>query len=174
MLTHWSYVFLALKPLIWWSNVELEAITITTILPCPILNQVTASHLKIDYLVNFITSTNDNLGSDVNVNNFNKNVNDFTQITDILSGFPNEFTHCYGIIELVNIGSGHGLLWLVTEPLSEPTLTYHQWVLKNSPQETSITKMSMKMTSLKLQPHFPGFNELTNHSLGEAEIFWEN
>ena len=35
----------------------------------------------------------------------------------------------YGVIELVNIGSGNGLVLSSTKPLPEPMMTYHQWGL---------------------------------------------
>ena len=46
--------------------------------------------------------------------------------------FVQALIHCglvmpYDDIELVNIGSGNGLVPDGTKPLSEPMLTYHQW-----------------------------------------------
>ena len=52
-------------------------------------------------------------------------VSDFNQITLF------DLTHCglvttYGDIDLVNIGSGNGLMPDGTKPLPEQMLTYHQ------------------------------------------------
>ena len=73
----------------------------------------------------------------------------------------------------VNIGSGNGLLPDGTKPLPEPMLTYHQW--GNAPFmwgqfQPSITKISLKITSLKFIPNLPGANELKTQTWSSLHL----
>ena len=69
----------------------------------------------------------------------------------------------------VNTGSGNDLLPDGTKPLPEPVLAYQQWgpvtiIRGKSSQATyhlSITKISLKITYLKVCSALPGINELT-------------
>ena len=69
----------------------------------------------------------------------------------------------------VNIGLGNGLLPDGTKPLPKPMLTDHQWspsdihtkAISQKMPLTSITKICLKITHLKLHSNFPGANELT-------------
>ena len=60
----------------------------------------------------------------------------------------------------VNIGSGNGVLPDGTKPLPEPMLIDHMRAIRQEISQTSITKIRLKITSLKFHSNFPGANEL--------------
>ena len=59
---------------------------------------------------------------------------------------------------LLNIGSGNGLVPDGTKPLPKPMFSITE-VVRHYPVDI-ITKIYWNRTRLKLQPHFPGVNEL--------------
>ena len=86
-------------------------------------------------------------------------------------------THCglvmlYGDRDLVNFGSGNGLLPDGTKPLPEPMLTDHQWspsdihirAISQEMPQPSITEFRLKITYLNFHSNFPGASELNNQN----------
>ena len=73
----------------------------------------------------------------------------------------------YGDRDLVNIGSGYGLLPDGTKPLPEPMLTDHQWspsdihirAISLEVPQPSVTEICLKIMYLNFHSNFPGANE---------------
>ena len=81
---------------------------------------------------------------------------------------------------LVNIGSGNGLMPVGTKPLPEPMLTYHHWNPSAFSWQQfhrllwiSLTTKYLKTTYLKILPHLPGGNELM-HTGTPLYTDWES